>query len=208
VSYCLVLWRFVLKLVRYFKSCLQTTAISDTCYGEGLQSKPSVSTHARGLFSLASRRAISRCHECRIFGLLLSEDPGSGSVGVPSPPNSYSRTATNQYLASDFQHVPHPKSLALTLCLYIHWVFLCCPNPCLPLPLQLRSPISSEWDRNQQEGEIFTYSEVCFVLFCFLFLIFKTPQTRRITHESVESWVFGGVSCLIFSWADFEAWFQ
>lgn len=43
-----------LKLRRYFESCLQTTAISDTCYEEGLQSKPSVTMHAKGLFSLAN----------------------------------------------------------------------------------------------------------------------------------------------------------
>lgn len=42
-----------LKLLRYLESCFHTIAISETCGGEGLRSKPSVTMHAREVLSLA-----------------------------------------------------------------------------------------------------------------------------------------------------------
>lgn len=91
-----------LKLVRYFECCLQTTAISDTCDGEGLQSKPSAIIHARGLFSLAHG---TESHFKTLWTLGIIWPIALWQFCVWLCGIFFFHTGTSQYLAGDFQHV-------------------------------------------------------------------------------------------------------
>lgn len=111
-----------------------------------LQSKPSVTTHASRLFSLASgRRAIPKPQELGDYLAYCSLR--ILSLALWRITHARTGTGTNLYLASYFQHVPHPKSW----CLHILFGVLSCSKPQLPLPLRLRSQISSQWDRNRPD---------------------------------------------------------
>lgn len=85
-----------LKLIRYFESCLQTTAISDTCYEEGLRSKPSVSMQGCSPWLMGPGAIARPCELWGSFGLLLSEESVSDFVGL----------FPYGYQAGGFQHVP------------------------------------------------------------------------------------------------------